>query len=602
MRDRADGNPLFVRELTRLAMARGGWSTSPDPMAASIPDSIAATLRERLLRLSDHCRGVLEVAALVGQEASVEVLALALGEPPDQVRLATEEAVMARVLRPATDATGWAFVHDLYRSVLAADLLPARRAALHGAIGEALEMSGSIGADPVPAGRLTAHFLASGERGRDKTRVYARMAAAEATLRFGHPEAVRYLELALRLSDDPGRSARLEILLELGSARHRAGERAGAAASFRQVASASEDPSVLARAALGLAALEVRSGTPVDDNVALLRRAIRAVEQSGQSGSQVDGVLSRLYAALTRELVHSDLAGTRSPDEEPIQAADRAVALADRSGNLQARAAALLAQHDALWRPGSAESRLPLLGDLITTAAAADDPDLLAESLQLRSAALLELGDPRGVAELRRFVEHAERLGHPRGHWAALSRRATLAALTGDLDGAAALAAEALEIGREIGVPDADGCYGTTMVSLIIQGRPAQLEPVPADDPIAPLAPLLVALSRPEVDHGPAVRTVPVSALTKVYDLESLVAAAPAYARWGSVEQRRDLDAALRTVRRDPRRDRWMRGLLRACRLLPRAAGRRAGRPGPGAGAPPDRGNAGATAGCGALG
>ena len=164
----------------------------------------------------------------------------------------------------------------------------------------------------------------------------------------------------------------------------------------------------------------------------------------------------------------------------------------------------------------------------------------------MRSAALLELGDPRGVGELRRFVEHAERLGHPRGHWAALSRRATLAALTGDLDGAAALAAEALEIGREIGVPDADGCFGTTMVSLIIQGRPAELEPLPADDPIAPLAPLLVALSRPEVDHGPAVRAVPVSALAKVYDLESLVAAAPAYASWGSVEQRRDLDAALR--------------------------------------------------------
>jgi tetratricopeptide (TPR) repeat protein len=546
VRDRADGNPLFVRELTRLAMARGGWSTPPDPAAASVPDSIAATLRERLLHLSDHCRGVLEVAALVGQESSIEVLALALDEPSDQVRLATEEAVMARVLRPASDGTGWAFVHDLYRSVLAADLPPGRRAALHGAIGEALETRGSNGADPMPAGRLAAHFLASGDRARDRTRTYARLAAADATRRFGHREAVRYLELALRLTDDADRSTRLELLLELGAARHRAGDRGGAIACFRQVAEGSDDPTALARAALGLAALEVRSGTPVDDNVALLRRTIRAVEQSGRSGSEVDGLLSRLYAALARELVHSDLAATRSPDEESIQAADRAVTLADRSGNVQARAAALLARHDALWRPGSAESRLPLLADLITTAAAADDPDLLAESLQLRSAALLELGDPRGVGELRRFVEHAERLGHPRGHWAAVSRRATLLALTGDLDGAAALAAEALEIGREIGVPDADGCFGTTMVSLIIQGRPAQLEPLPADDPVAALAPLLAALSLPEVDHGPAVRAVPVSALLKVYDLESLVAAAPAYARWGSVDQCRDLDAALR--------------------------------------------------------
>ena len=41
---------------------------------------------------------------------------------------------------------------------------------------------------------------------------YARLAAADATRRFGHPEAVRYLELALRLTDDADRSARLRAL------------------------------------------------------------------------------------------------------------------------------------------------------------------------------------------------------------------------------------------------------------------------------------------------------------------------------------------------------------------------------------------------------
>ena len=37
------------------------------------------------------------------------------------------------------------------------------------------------------------------------------------------------------------------------------------------------------------------------------------------------------------------------------------------------------------------------------------------------------------------------------------------------------VAVEALEIGAS----DGQGCFGTTMVSLIIQGRPAQLEPLP---------------------------------------------------------------------------------------------------------------------------
>jgi hypothetical protein len=578
VRDRSGGNPLFVRELTRLAMARGGWSAEAGPGAAPVPDSIAATLRERLARLSAGARRLLEAAALIGRQSSADLLARVLAESRDRVMIAADEAVLARVLHPTGDRapdprnhrTGWAFVHDLYREMLAADLEPTRRTRLHGAIAEALEQVGDGGAERVSAGRLSAHFLASGESGRAKAGGYARLAATEATQRFGHREAVGYLELALRVGEHQDPVGRLGLVLDLGAARHRAGDRAGAAACFRQVAADTDDPLLLSRAALGLAALEVRSGTPIDDNVSSLRRAIAAVEH-GDPGPAGDGWGSRLYAALARELVHADLAGTGSPVVETVRAvdegadqtadqaadrwaaqtaaraADRAIELAERAGDLQARASALLARHDTLWRRGTAKARLPLIGDLISTAAIADDPQLVAEGLQLRSAALLELGDPEGVAELRRFVESAERLGHARGHWAALSRRATVAGLTGDLHRAAALATEAWEFGEEIGVPDARGCFGTTMISLIVQGLPATVEPPPEDDPVAAMIPVLVAISEPEIDHQAEVRSVLVSALTKTYDLESLVAAASAFARWGSEEQLRAIEAELRT-------------------------------------------------------
>lgn len=294
-----------------------------------------------------------------------------------------------------------------------------------------------------------------------------------------------------------------------------------------------------------MVALEVRSGTPVDRNVSLLQRAIRAVEQRGSDEPAEDGLLSRLYAALARELVHADLGGSRSAAEESVRAADRAIVLAERAADGRARAAALLARHDTAWRPGSAKARLPLIADLISTAVAADESDLVAEGLLLRSAALLEVGDPEGIGELRRFVEHAELLGHARGHWAALSRRATLAGLTGDLDRAAELATEAREFGAGIGVPDAHGCLGTTMVSLAVQGLPAQIATPSEDDPIAAMIPLLVAIGEPAVDHRAEVRSVPVSALTKGYDLESLVAAASAFARWGSEEQLRGIEREL---------------------------------------------------------
>ena len=546
VRIRADGNPFFVRELTRLAMARGGWSADAGPVDGAVPDSIAATLRERLARLSTRSRRLLEMAALIGQESSTDVLAEALDDPADEVVVAAEEAVLARVLRPSADATRWAFVHDLYRSVLTSGLQPARRAVLHGAIGEALERRGSQGSERVPAGRLAAHFLASGRSGRAKASEYARLAAAEATQRFGHRETVRYLELALELDDDDDPISRQELLLDLGAARHRSGDRDGAADCFRQVAASAGEPLVLARAALGLAALEVRSGTPVDTNVALLRRAVAAVQQRGDRERPADGLLSRLYAALARELVHADLDGAGSSADEPVLAAQQAIVLAEHAADLRARATALLARHDAVWRPGTAALRLPLIADLITAAAAADDPDLVAEGLMLRSAALLETGDSDGIGELRRFVEHAEQLGHAHGHWAALSRRATIAVVSGDLDRAAALAAEALEFGREIGVPDAYGCYGTTMISLVAQGMRAEVPSPPEDDPIASMIPLAAAISHPEIDHGAEVRSVPLAALAKSYDLEALVVAAPVFARWGTDEQRRGIEAALR--------------------------------------------------------
>lgn len=183
VRDRAGGNPLFVRELTRLAVARGGWSAELGPGGAAIPDSIAATLHERLARLSARSRRLLEVAALLGRESSAELLTRALDESPAQVSAAAEEAVLARVLHANHGGSdnGWAFVHDLYRDVLTADLQPSRRAELHKAIAKALEQSGASGPEGRSPGRLTAHFLASGADGRQKAAGYARLAAAEAT-------------------------------------------------------------------------------------------------------------------------------------------------------------------------------------------------------------------------------------------------------------------------------------------------------------------------------------------------------------------------------------------------------------------------------------
>jgi tetratricopeptide (TPR) repeat protein len=549
----AAGNPLFVRELTRLALAQGGWTGSDGEFRLSVPDSVAQTLRERLAMLSPRAVAMLEAAAIAGRYASPELLSQILGQPGEQVREVAAEAITARVLRESSDRTSWMFVHDLYPAVLEADLSPLHRAVLNASIGEALEALGNLGPESVPAGRLAAHFVDAGDRFRPKAERYARLAAADATRRFGHIEACRYLELALQLLGDDHNSGaeRLDLLLELGAARRRAGDLQNARDAYLQVARLANDghPLALARAALGLTSLEVRSGTPVDENIGLLRRAITELEmltaelvegRASRSSARISATLSRLYAALARELVHSD-PNTDQQDRPAVAAAaaDRALQLAAEAADPIASANAMLARHDASWRPGTAAQRLPLIAELIKAAEVADDPDLVAEGILLRAAGMIELGDPEGIHQLRRFVELSERLGHARGQWAALSRRATLGVITGDLDRAAELTDAALELGTEIGVPDCLGCYGATSISFAILGRPIELEIPPEGDPIAFIFPIMKALSMPAADHRQAVQNVPLPIFEGRHDLELQVAAAAAVARFGTDDQRR---------------------------------------------------------------
>jgi hypothetical protein len=77
------------------------------------------------------------------------------------------------------------------------------------------------------------------------------------------------------------------------------------------------------------------------------------------------------------------------------------VDLAVATDDAHALATAKLALQDALWVPGSAVTRLPVIAEMLAAAQAADDADLEAEAHLLRAAALLELGDPAGGTSSR---------------------------------------------------------------------------------------------------------------------------------------------------------------------------------------------------------
>jgi hypothetical protein len=226
-----------------------------------------------------------------------------------------------------------------------------------------------------------------------------------------------------------------------------------------------------------------------------------------------------------------------------VEPARRAVTLAERAGDAGAQAEALLAVHDALWSPGTANERLPVIAEMLGAACTAGDRDLVAQAHQLRAAALIELGDPAGRDELLTYIGLAAGLGHARGRWGALTRQATYAQIAGRADEAARLGQEALAVGRAIGEPDAMGCFATSRGSLVALGVDPPEQALDMADPMWPMFPLLRA-------WAPAVRGDLAAARTALGDfsvrdvvwwtgLEAPAVAAVVFAAVGSTEQRR---------------------------------------------------------------
>jgi len=516
---RSGGNPFFVRELTRLLVAQDSWQ-------AQIPASVAETLRRRLARLSTACVRLLERAAVAGRDIDLSLLAL----PRDEAAAAglLDEARQAGVI------TGRSFSHDLYRETILDGLSPADRAALNLSVGRALQ------ARPGPAARVAAHLVAAGAQARQDALEYSLRAARDATARLGHEDACAHYLRALQIVAEPGAPGRrTEILLQLAASHHRAGESAPAMQRFLEAAEASraaDDAIGVAMAALGIHALGHRSGAMNAGLLGLLREASQRLEATHGPLA----LRSRVLAALARTLRHGS---DPVPGAETVRTAHRAVELAAAAGDASALATAKLAVHDAMWVPGRAASRLPVIAEMLDAAQASGNDDLAAEAHLLRATALLELGDPAGRDELLTYAALTENLGHARGRWGALTRRATFAQLAGQADESARLGEQALELGLAIGEQDAIGCFSTSRLSLVALGvrEPALI--LDASDPLWPMFPVMKAwpaAARGEAAEAAAalgdfsVLDIPVRT-----DLESLAAAAVVFAAAGSDAQRR---------------------------------------------------------------
>ena len=76
--EKADGNPLFLEELTRVIVTQGGLR--PD---TTVPDTLQGVLMARLDRLPDASKRLLQTAAILGRTFSASLLQAIWDEPAD---------------------------------------------------------------------------------------------------------------------------------------------------------------------------------------------------------------------------------------------------------------------------------------------------------------------------------------------------------------------------------------------------------------------------------------------------------------------------------------------------------------------------------------
>lgn len=213
---RSGGNPLF---LTALAAA--------DP--ADLPETVRSSVQDRAAALGPA--GVtLRVAAVLGREIDVDLLAAVLGFGVGELLTHLEQGVAAQLVDDRGPAP--AFTHDLVREALADATSAARRAYTHREAARAL--AARPGADPLAVAR---HARLGGDTVRAAQALLA--AASLAVARHDLTSALAHSDDAVALADGrAARAARARVrLLRL--------DLTGAAADAEEALAAGNDPTDL---------------------------------------------------------------------------------------------------------------------------------------------------------------------------------------------------------------------------------------------------------------------------------------------------------------------------------------------------------------------
>jgi len=469
-----EGNAFLVCELWRalletgaLALSEGALRLTRSIEEIATPESVREVVSQRVSRLDDETRDLLDLAAVAGTEFELEVLRTARPdlERPDALDAAVRSGVVDEVPGPTL---AYRFTHELVRRAVYDRLSAHRRAELHLLVGNAIE------ATDAGSGRLLAdlahHFAAAAPLGdRERAIDYNLRAAEAASAALAFEEAGARLCTALEIGIEDSR-VRAEAELELGTAYLRAGASTDALTAFRTAADVARelgDGQLFARAAIGYENACWRPG--ISD-----AGALELLEEASKQLDPVDSPLRvRLLAGLARAL---DFQGDHA---RGAVVRESAVAMGRRLEDRHGVATTLMRSY---WSRGvlTLDEILEMLTEARDLAVELGDLEVQAEAMEWRVPALMALGDIEAATrELGIVHELAYRTRQPFMVHVAEHYRSALALLQGRLADAEAAAERSREWGRLLRGRDASGIYGIQMFGVRReQGRLSEFAPV----------------------------------------------------------------------------------------------------------------------------
>jgi len=452
------GNPLFIDELTRLLAADGKLHELGE-ISVIPPYGIRHAIEARLAPLGPALLDLLASAAVLGSQVDLAALARLTGVEPAELLDRLQPAFRTGVLLRQDKPTAVTFAHGLFRDVCYARLPAGRRARLHRAAAQAIEVAGQGELD---LAAIASHLEGAAPLGNSARAVeYLERAAERAASELAYEQAADFRRRARDLLADSRESAVrcCDLLLGEGDAWFAAGRYDRARDSFSQAFALARrfgDAQRMAQAAVGKHGPALMRWGAAREEGDPLEAALAGLQDAPATPVRAE-LRSRLLARLALLEGYLDSAGVD-------RMSALALAEARASGDARALAESLFARCTALmWSfgPERVAQRLALNREAVQLLAKAPNPRIAVQASAMLIIDLVTVGDLAGTrAAIESATASIEFIRQPYYRWWSQMWAAMLALMRGHLSEAERLTDAAIAIGRSAGMTFTEEVHG----------------------------------------------------------------------------------------------------------------------------------------------